>query len=50
MKTYYVVKDENQAGKMIAVLKNKGYQRTSNCFWFEEWKKGDDIWIIERDF
>lgn len=50
MKTYYIAKDENQAGKMISFLKKDGYSRVSNCFWFEEWKKGDDIWIIERDF
>ena len=50
MKNYYVTKDEQQAQGMISYLKNNGYQRTSNCFWFEEWRKGDDVWIIERDF
>lgn len=29
-------------------LKVQGFEKTSDCFWFQNYKKGDQIVILER--
>ena len=50
-KMKYIAKTEREAQKFVGILKEAGYKRTSNCFWFEIWTKDnrEDV-TIERDF
>ena len=47
---YFIARNEKQAQACIADLKGMGYHRISNCYWFEEWRKEEEIFTIERDF
>lgn len=47
---YKVVRNEKEAQDIIGILRREGYTRISNCFWYEEWKFGNHVFTIERDF
>lgn len=47
----YTAKNETEAQNIIAELKNKGYRRISNCFWYEKWENSNgETATVERDF
>ena len=47
----FTAKTESEAQSIIANLKNNGFCRINNCYWFEDWKNADgETATIERDF
>jgi hypothetical protein len=47
---YKVAHNEKEAQAIIADLKGMGFVRVANSFWYEEWKFGNHIFTIEREF
>ena len=45
-----IFKDEESISREIGRLKKDGYQRISNCYWYETWKKENVTIELERDF
>ena len=46
----YVTYSEQEAQNVIADLRNEGYHRLSNSFWYEIGTKGEHVVVLERDF
>ena len=46
----YTVNSENEAQNLNADLRENGYTRVTNYYWYEVWKKGDHSVLVERDF
>lgn len=46
----YITNSENEVQNLHADLRENGYTRVANCYWYEIWKKGDHNVTVERDF
>lgn len=47
---YKVAHSESEAQEIDADLKGMGYVRIATSYWYEEWRFGNHIFTIERDF
>ena len=47
MRTIKYVNNE-EGWRLEMQLKNEGYVKTSDCFWCQIYKKGDDVVMLER--
>lgn len=45
-----ICKSEDKAQGESGKLERAEFKRIENCYWIEIWKRGSEVYIIERDF
>ncbi len=48
METRITYKTNEEGWKLERDFKEKGYTKTSDCYWYQHFQKGENIVILER--